>query len=84
MLGLANSLITNDYVDWAVNNKDENVTRLHWKNLLNIRYAYLVNDIHELPFYVDGKEDIIGFRINIVVAEGAPFPEWRFQMQKGL
>ncbi len=80
----ANSLVTNDYVDWAVNNKDENVTRIALKEPVNIRYAYLVNDIHELPFYVGWQRGYYrDLGINIVIAEGAPFQNGAFEMQKG-
>lgn len=80
----ADSLVTNNYVDWAVNNKDENLSKLSLKEPVNIRYAYLVNDIHELPFYVGWQKGYYkDLGINIVVAEGAPFQNGAFEMQKG-
>ncbi len=81
----ASSLINNSYVDWAVQNKDANLTDLSLEEPVTIRYAYLVNDIHELPFYVAWKkkgwyEDV---GINITLAEGTPFQNGAFEMQKG-
>jgi len=80
----ANSLIVNKYVDWAVRNKDTDLKNISLKEPVNIRYAYLVNDIHELPFYVAwqrGYYKDVG--INISIAEGAPFQNGAFEMQKG-
>lgn len=80
----ANSLITNDYVEWAINNKDENLSKLSLKEPVNIRYAYLVNDIHELPFYVGWQRGYYkDLGINISIAEGAPFQNGAFEMQNG-
>jgi len=80
----ANSLVTNNYVDWAVNNKDENVSKIALKEPVNIRYAYLVNDIHELPFYIGWQKGYYrDLGINIVIAEGAPFQNGAFEMQQG-
>jgi NitT/TauT family transport system substrate-binding protein len=80
----ANSLITNQYVDWAVQNKDANLSSLSLKKPVTVRYGYLINDIHELPFYVawqKGWYKDVG--INITLAEGAPFQNGAFEMQKG-
>ncbi len=80
----ANSLVTNNYVDWAINNKDENLSKLSLKEPVNIRYAYLVNDIHELPFYVGWQKGYYkDLGINISIAEGAPFQNGAFEMQNG-
>jgi NitT/TauT family transport system substrate-binding protein len=80
----ANSLVTNNYVDWAVNNKDENLSAISLKEPVTIRYAYLVNDIHELPFYVGWQKGYYkDLGINIIIAEGAPFQNGAFEMQKG-
>jgi NitT/TauT family transport system substrate-binding protein len=80
----ANSLVTNNYVDWAVNNKDNNLSNLSFKEPVNIRYGYLINDIHELPFYVGWQKGYYkDLGINIVVAEGAPFQNGAFEMQNG-
>ena len=80
----ANSLVVNKYVDWAVNNQDKDLSTLKLKEPVNIRYAYLVNDIHELPFYIGWQKGYYkDLGINIVVAEGAPFQNGAFEMQKG-
>ena len=80
----ANSLIVNKYVDWAVRNKDADFKNISLKEPVNIRYAYLVNDIHELPFYVGWKKGYFkDIGINITIAEGAPFQTGPFEMQKG-
>lgn len=80
----ANSLVVNRYVDWAVNNQDKNLSSLALKEPVSIRYAYLVNDIHELPFYIGWQKGYYrDLGINIVVAEGAPFQNGAFEMQKG-
>jgi NitT/TauT family transport system substrate-binding protein len=80
----ANSLVTNNYVEWAVNNKDENLSAISLKEPVNIRYAYLINDIHELPFYVGWQKGYYkDLGINIIIAEGAPFQNGVFEMQKG-
>lgn len=80
----ANSLVTNTYVDWAVNNKDDNLSNISLKEPVNIRYGYLVNDIHELPFYVGWQKGYYkDLGINILIAEGAPFQNGAFEMQKG-
>ncbi len=80
----ANALITTEYVDWATQNKDTPLTELALPETVNIRYGYLINDVHELPFYVGWKKgwfDDVG--INITLAEGAPFQNGAFEMQKG-
>lgn len=80
----ASSLITNQYVEWAEQNKDANLTDVALKEPVTIRYGYLVNDIHELPFYVAWKKG--WYRdagINITLAEGTPFQNGAFEMQKG-
>ncbi|VVB85738.1 NMT1-like family protein [uncultured archaeon] len=80
----ANSLVTNQYVEWALANKDANLKDVALKEPVTIRYGYLVNDIHELPFYVawrKGWYSDVG--INITLAEGAPFQNGAFEMQKG-
>lgn len=80
----ANELINNSYVEWAVRNKDTNLTELSLKEPVTIRYAYLVNDIHELPFYIAWKKGWYkDIGINITLAEGAPFQNGAFEMQKG-
>ncbi|MFA4934644.1 MAG: ABC transporter substrate-binding protein [Candidatus Methanoperedens sp.] len=80
----ANSLVTENYVEWAVMNKDANLKNVSLKEPVNIRYGYLVNDIHELPFYVAWKKGYYNdVGINITIAEGAPFQNGAFQMQKG-
>lgn len=79
----ANSLVTNNYVDWAINNKD-NLSNISLKEPVNVRYGYLINDIHELPFYVGwqkGYYEDLG--INISIGEGAPFQSGVLEMQKG-
>jgi NitT/TauT family transport system substrate-binding protein len=80
----ANSLITTEYVDWAIQNKDTPLKELALNKTVTIRYGYLINDVHELPFYVAWKKgwfDDVG--INITLAEGAPFQNGAFEMQKG-
>ena len=80
----ANSLINNQYIEWAEKNKDANLTGIKLKEPVTIRYGYLINDIHELPFYVAWKKGWykeVG--INITLAEGAPFQNGAFEMQKG-
>ncbi len=80
----ANSLITNQYIEWAVQNKDANLSSVSLKKPVTVRYGYLINDIHELPFYVawqKGWYKDVG--INITLAEGAPFQNGAFEMQKG-
>ncbi|MBE0521265.1 MAG: ABC transporter substrate-binding protein [Candidatus Methanoperedenaceae archaeon] len=80
----ANDLITTEYVDWAIQNKDMPLTELALPETVTIRYGYLINDVHELPFYIGWKKgwfDDVG--INITLAEGAPFQNGAFQMQKG-
>jgi NitT/TauT family transport system substrate-binding protein len=80
----ANSLITNNYVEWAIANKDTNLTSLSLKEPANIRYAYLFNDLHELPFYIGWKKGWYSDAgINITLAEGTPFQNGAFEMQKG-
>ncbi len=80
----ANSLITNTYVDWANQNKDVNLSSVALKEPVTVRYAYLVNDIHELPFYVAWKKGWYkDAGINITLAEGTPFQNGAFEMQKG-
>lgn len=80
----ASSLITDNYVEWAVNNKDADLSGISLKEPVNIRYAYLVNDIHELPFYIGWQKGYYkDLGINIVIAEGAPFQNGAFEMQKG-
>ncbi len=80
----ANSLVINDYVDWAINNKDANLTEISLTEPVTIRYGYLLNDIHELPFYVGWQKGYYrDLGINIEVAEGAPFQNGAFEMQKG-
>lgn len=80
----ANSLITNSYIDWAIENRDLELTGVALDEPVNIRYGYLLNDVHELPFYVAWKKgwyDEVG--INITIADGAPFQNGAFEMQKG-
>jgi len=80
----ANSLITSSYVDWAIQNKEADIKSIALKEPVTIRYAYLVNDIHELPFYVAWKKGWYkDAGINITLAEGAPFQNGAFEMQKG-
>ena len=80
----ANSLVNNSYAEWAVQNRDANLTNISLKEPVTIRYAYLVSDIHELPFYVAWKKGWYkDAGINIVVAEGAPFQNGALEMQKG-
>ncbi len=80
----ANSLVTENYVEWAVMNKDANLKNVSLREPVNIRYGYLVNDIHELPFYVAWKKGYYNdVGINITIAEGAPFQNGAFEMQKG-
>lgn len=80
----ANSLVTNNYVDWAINNKDANLSGISLKEPVNIRYGYLINDIHELPFYVGWQKGYYkNLGINISMGEGAPFQNGAFEMQKG-
>ncbi|GFO96217.1 ABC-type nitrate/sulfonate/bicarbonate transportsystem, periplasmic component [groundwater metagenome] len=80
----ANNLITNRYVNWALQNREEELKSLALKEPVTIRAAYLVNDIHELPFYVGwqkGWHKEVG--INITLSEGTPFLNGAFMMQKG-
>lgn len=80
----ASALINESYADWALKNKDAALASVALKEPVTIRYAYLVNDIHELPFYVGWQKG--WYRdagINITVAEGAPFQNGAFEMQKG-
>jgi NitT/TauT family transport system substrate-binding protein len=80
----SNSLITNQYVEWAEKNKDANLTSIALKEPVTIRYGYLIDDIHELPFYVAWKKGLYrDAGINITTAEGAPFQSGVFEMQKG-
>jgi NitT/TauT family transport system substrate-binding protein len=80
----ANSLVTNNYVDWAINNKDANVSGISLKEPVTVRYGYLINDIHELPFYVGWKKGYYNdLGINISIGEGAPFQSGVLEMQKG-
>lgn len=80
----ANSLVTNNYVDWAINNKDANVSGISLKEPVTVRYGYLINDIHELPFYVGWKKGYYNdLGINISIGEGAPFQNGAFEMTKG-
>jgi NitT/TauT family transport system substrate-binding protein len=80
----ANSLVTNNYVDWAINNKDANVSGISLKEPVTVRYGYLINDIHELPFYVGWKKGYYNdLGINISIGEGAPFQNGVLEMQKG-
>jgi NitT/TauT family transport system substrate-binding protein len=80
----ANSLVTNNYVDWAVNNKDANLSVISLKEPVTVRYGYLINDIHELPFYVGWQKGYYkNMGINISIGEGAPFQNGAFEMQKG-
>jgi len=80
----ANSLITNTYVEWAVNNKDSDLSEISLEEPVNIRYGFLVNDIHELPFYVGWQKGYYkDLGVNIIIAEGAPFQNGAFEMQKG-
>ncbi|MCZ7403179.1 MAG: ABC transporter substrate-binding protein [Candidatus Methanoperedens sp.] len=80
----ANSLVTNKYVDWAINNKDANSSTISLKEPITVRYGYLINDIHELPFYVGWQKGYYkDLGINISIAEGAPFQNGAFEMQKG-
>jgi NitT/TauT family transport system substrate-binding protein len=80
----ADSLITNNYAEWAEQNKAANLTDLSLKEPVNVRYGYLVNDVHELPFYVAFKKEWYSDAgINITLAEGTPFQNGAFEMQKG-
>ncbi len=80
----ATSLITGQYVDWAVQNRNASLKNVSLKEPVTIRYAYLVNDIHELPFYIGWKKGWFEEAgINIVLAEGVPFQNGAFEMQKG-
>lgn len=80
----ANSLITDKYVEWAVQNKDSNLTDLALEKSVTIRYGYLINDVHELPFYVALKKGWYrDVGINFTLAEGAPFQNGVLEMQKG-
>lgn len=80
----ANSLVTNNYVDWAINNKDANSSIISLKEPVTVRYGYLINDIHELPFYVGWQKGYYkDLGINISLGEGAPFQNGAFEMQKG-
>lgn len=80
----ASSLITNKYIEWAIANKDVNLTSIALKEQANIRYAYLLNDLHELPFYIGWKKGWYNDAgINITLAEGTPFQNGAFEMQKG-
>lgn len=80
----ASALITTEYVDWATQNKDASLTEFALPETVTIRFGYLMNDVHELPFYIGWQKgwfDEVG--INIVLAEGAPFQNGAFEMQKG-
>ncbi len=80
----ATSLINTTYIEWALKNKDANLSKVALEKPVRIRYGYLVHDIHELPFYIAWKKGWykeVG--INISVAEGAPFQNGAFEMQKG-
>ncbi len=80
----ANNLITNRYIDWALENREKDLSSLALEEPVTIRYAYLVNDVHELPFYVGWQkgwfEDV---GINITMADGTPFLNGAYEMQKG-
>jgi len=81
----SNSLISNKYVEWAEQNKDVNLTSLALKEPVTIRYGYLIDDIHELPFYVAWKKGIYrDAGINITIAEGAPFDSAYLRCKKVL
>ncbi|MCE8422738.1 MAG: ABC transporter substrate-binding protein [Candidatus Methanoperedens sp.] len=80
----ANSLINESYAGWAVQNRDASLGSLKLTSPVTIRYAYLINDIHELPFYVAWKKGwYTETGINITLAEGAPFQNGAFEMQNG-
>lgn len=80
----ANSLINTSYSEWASQNKNTSLTSLTLKTPVTIRYAYLTSDIHELPFYVGWKKGWFkDVGINITLAEGTPFQNGAFEMQKG-
>ena len=80
----ANSLVASQYVEWAEQNKNTNLTDIALKEPVTIRYGYLINDIHELTFYVAWKKGWYKYAgINITLAEGAPFQNGAFEMQKG-
>jgi NitT/TauT family transport system substrate-binding protein len=80
----ASSLINNSYVEWAVQNREADLKSIALKEPATIRYAYLVNDIHELPFYVAWKKGWFEEAgINITLSEGTPFQNGAFEMQKG-
>ncbi len=80
----ANRLINNTYVDWALQNRENSLASIALNKSVTIRYAYLANDIHELPFYVGWKKGWFGEAgINITQAEGTPFQNGAIEMQKG-
>src|SRR3990170_1404051 len=80
----AGSLINSSYVEWAVQNREASLKAVALRQPVDIRYAYLINDIHELPFYVAWKKGWYkDAGINITLAEGTPFQNGAFEMQKG-
>ncbi len=80
----ADKLINNTYVDWAIKNREKNLSSIALDKKVTIRYAYLANDIHELPFYVGWQKGwFMEAGINITRAEGTPFQNGAIEMQKG-
>ncbi|HIH43926.1 MAG TPA: ABC transporter substrate-binding protein [Candidatus Methanoperedenaceae archaeon] len=80
----ANSLITNKYLDWALEHRNDSLADLKLAKPVSMRYGYLVSDLHELPFWIayrKGWYDEAG--INMTLGEGTPFTNGAFEMTQG-
>ncbi|MDY6931947.1 MAG: ABC transporter substrate-binding protein [Halobacteriota archaeon] len=80
----SNSLIDDQYIKWAVENSDKAADEIKLNETVDIRFGYLIEDLHQVSFWIAWQEgwfEEVG--INVVIAEGAPFQNGGFEMQKG-
>ena len=80
----ASSLITDEYVQWAMEHEDDPLADLKLDPPATVKIGYLIEDLHQVAFWVawhEGWFEEVG--INIQIAEGAPFQNGAFEMTKG-
>ena len=80
----SNSLIDDQYTTWAVENSGKNASEIKLNETADIRFGYLIEDLHQLAFWIAWQEGLFEeVGINVTVGKGAPFQNGGFEMQKG-
>jgi NitT/TauT family transport system substrate-binding protein len=78
------SLIDERYIKWAMDNADKTKNEITLNKTAEVRFGYLIEDLHHLAFWIalqEGWFEDAG--INVIIAKGAPFQNGAFEMQQG-